>query len=734
MRKDDAELIRRTLAGDDTAFTMLVNKYHKHVHTLAWRKIGDFHIAEDITQDTFLQVYRDLAMLKEPDRFLGWLYVVTTRRCIAWSRKNQLHIRLAESINMTMKGKATYSRHVADEQAKTTVEAQREVVKQLLDKLKESERTVMTLYYFGEMTCEEIGKFLGVSANTIKSRLSRARQRLKKEEPMIRETLNSFQLSANLTENIVREMAHIKPVTPSGSKPLLPWGIAVSTLTVILLMIGVGNQYLLHFQRPYSFEAESEHTIEIIDAPIVLGIDSKPDVRNQVGRDGPSSKNSGAGSQDSETLLASTAGEAFVQHEKNTELCTQNMVAIGKALQTYRSEHGKLPLWLSALHRKYLTDKKILLCPADGNRGKPSYYRRTDPVLPVSYDYAQYDSGYQELTTEQLYIYGDVIPIVRCGHHANEDFACLNLGFSGGIYQSNATWAIYEPEVMYGSIGKAVAAFEVKLQDAPDDERIFELYPALIRLYVKDEQEEKANDLINRFKLVMGSEDIKDTFVLGDMFEAMDRHQDALQVYEEAEMQHPKNRDVFQRLAQLHEKLGNKEIAKVYQLKFDPALALIGKTVPNFSVTDLDGKPISLQDYRGKVVLLDFWAVWCPPCTDEIPNIRKVYNTYKDAGFDVIGVSLDREESKLRNYITANAIPWRQIFSGKGWDSPVSRQYNIKRIPAPWLIDQEGKLISHNGEVQIWRDLCRKRCGLNPWTKPERHCLISVKWFYSILR
>ena len=102
-----------------------------------------------------------------------------------------------------MKGEAAYSRYVADEQAKTVTEAQQKVVKQLLAKLQESERTVVTLYYFGEMTCEEISKFLGVSANTIKSRLSRARQRLKKEELIIREVLDSFQLSVNLTENIV---------------------------------------------------------------------------------------------------------------------------------------------------------------------------------------------------------------------------------------------------------------------------------------------------------------------------------------------------------------------------------------------------------------------------------------------------------------------------------------------------------------------------------------------------
>ncbi len=384
------------------------------------------------------------------------------------------------------------------------------------------------------------------------------------------------------------------------------------------------------------------------------------------------------------------------QNEKNIELCTENLVAIGKALQTYRKEHGELPLWLSDLHGKYLVDENNLLCPADENGGKPSYYRRTDPKLPVSYDYAQFDSGFQELTAEKHYIYGDVIPIVRCGHHANEDFTCLNLSLSANIYRSTAAWAIYEPEAMYGGFEKAIATLEVKLQDAPDDKRIFELYPALVRLYIQTEQKQKVDVLVNNFKSIMDSEHIKDNFTLGDMLEMVGRHRDALQIYEGLEKQGSNNRYIFQKLAQVHEKLGNVEIAKAYHIKFDPVLALIGKSVPDFSATDFDGKPISLRDYRGKVVLLDFWAVWCSPCIDEIPNIKKVYDTYKNAGFEVIGISLDHHKYEVRDYIKANNIPWRQIVSGKGWDSPVSRQYNIRSIPAPLLIDREGRLISHN--------------------------------------
>ena len=134
------------------------------------------------------------------------------------------------------------------------------------------------------MTYEEISEFLGVSVAAIKNRLYRARRRLKKEEPMIREALENFQITPNLTENIMREISRLKPVAPSGGKPLVPWTIAVSTVAVVLLMLGIGNhQYLSRFQKPYSFDAPSEMTVELIEAPVVLSLEAKPDIRTQLG-------------------------------------------------------------------------------------------------------------------------------------------------------------------------------------------------------------------------------------------------------------------------------------------------------------------------------------------------------------------------------------------------------------------------------------------------------------------
>lgn len=305
MKNNDVQLIHRILDGDDAAFAELVEKYQKQVHALAWRKIGDFHIAEEITQDTFLKAYQKLDELKKPQRFASWLYVIAANRCSTWLRKKHLRTQLLEDKDIAQPEKTTYSEHVLAENERITVETQRDVVKKLLAKLGESERTVMTLHYFGEMSCTEIGAFLGVSANTVKSRLHRAQQRLQKEETMIREALDNFKISPNLTETIMREISHIKPAAPSSSKPLVPWAVAASTLVVVLLMLGFGNsKYLTRFQKPYSLDANAEMSIEIVDAPIVANLESKPNVRTQIGSVDAQDKRYNAEQQPNDTAAA----------------------------------------------------------------------------------------------------------------------------------------------------------------------------------------------------------------------------------------------------------------------------------------------------------------------------------------------------------------------------------------------------------------------------------------------
>ena len=190
MRSADVQLIQRILAGDENALATLIEKYQRQVHALAFRKVGNFQTAEDITQETFLQVHQKLATLKDPTKFSGWLYAIANRLCIAWYRKNRLQTEALQEIYISEIETEAYSRYIATEHAKITAAAQQDLVKRLLTKLKESDREVITLHYFEEMTSSEIGEVLGVSENTIKSRLHRARQRLKKYGFMIQEALD----------------------------------------------------------------------------------------------------------------------------------------------------------------------------------------------------------------------------------------------------------------------------------------------------------------------------------------------------------------------------------------------------------------------------------------------------------------------------------------------------------------------------------------------------------------
>ena len=113
MVENDVQLIHRVLAGDEDAFSTLVRKYQKSVHALAWRKIGDFHIAEEIAQDTFLQAYKNLATLRNPNQFAGWLYVIANRLCLKWFQKKKTAVQSLEDTSVVEVEKSSYKRYVA---------------------------------------------------------------------------------------------------------------------------------------------------------------------------------------------------------------------------------------------------------------------------------------------------------------------------------------------------------------------------------------------------------------------------------------------------------------------------------------------------------------------------------------------------------------------------------------------------------------------------------------------
>ena len=345
MQPNDTELIQRTLDGDQTAFTRLVEKYQKGIHALAWRKIGDFHIAQEITQDTFLRAYERLSTLKDHSRFPGWIYVIASHLCTEWHRKKKYPIQSLETTDLAEIDKVSHSQYMAEKRDIETAETHREIVQKLLSKLPESERTVMVLHYLGEMTYETISKMLGVSQNTIKSRLNRARNRLKKEEALITENLSSFQLPSELTRNILDGISHINPTNPSTGKPFIPWMVSAASAVLILLLIGIGIQHLSLSFQPYDLNADSMLTVEIVDTPVNLIRKILPDTRNQLGSTDIPSESQGTGIHantfqdiDSTNIIPTIETEQPLSTERWTQLDSPGTIKVSSLFATKTNE------------------------------------------------------------------------------------------------------------------------------------------------------------------------------------------------------------------------------------------------------------------------------------------------------------------------------------------------------------------------------------------------------------
>jgi len=158
--------------------------------------------------------------------------------------------------------------------------------------------------------------------------------------------------------------------------------------------------------------------------------------------------------------------------------------------------------------------------------------------------------------------------------------------------------------------------------------------------------------------------------------------------YDKAEAEY---RTVLTRYGDVNQRLTQFVRGNLEGLDSERKLAIGGEPV-HFNVKSTDGKTLSPAAYKGKVLLIDFWATWCGPCVAEMPNVRQVYRKYHPKGFEIVGISLDQSREKLNQYVKTNQIEWPQYFDGKYWNNDIAVQYGIKSIPATFLVDRAGKI------------------------------------------
>ena len=137
----------------------------------------------------------------------------------------------------------------------------------------------------------------------------------------------------------------------------------------------------------------------------------------------------------------------------------------------------------------------------------------------------------------------------------------------------------------------------------------------------------------------------------------------------------------------------------------------VGAKFPDFDEKDLEGKPLSIARFKGKVVLVDFWATWCGPCIGELPNVLAAYEKHHPKGFEIVGISLDSDRAKLDKFIADRKMTWAQYYDGKGWQNKLAGVYGVNSIPATYLLDGEGKIIAKNLRGEALEEAVAKALG-----------------------
>lgn len=253
------------------------------------------------------------------------------------------------------------------------------------------------------------------------------------------------------------------------------------------------------------------------------------------------------------------------------------------------------------------------------------------------------------------------------------------------------------------------AVNKIKADDRPEVAKVADQFSMDIRVF--NSPDLSAEERVALIKEVVekvaaskfAQQDVSTATRLGDVLANSGQADQAGTLYDElAKMARDSDEAKFKRNAEIFEAIGRRVRLPGH------FMALEGKL--------LKGGELDWQSYRGKVVLVDFWATWCGPCIGELPNVKECYKKYHDKGFEVIGVSLDKSKDQLVTFLEKEQIPWEQMFdetvqASNGWNHPMVRHYGINGIPAAFLVDKEGNVVSMAARGEELPNLLEKLLG-----------------------
>lgn len=224
--------------------------------------------------------------------------------------------------------------------------------------------------------------------------------------------------------------------------------------------------------------------------------------------------------------------------------------------------------------------------------------------------------------------------------------------------------------------------------------------------------DEALNELDMLGELYAGTEEaLEARFYVGSIYYIMGNFEEAIKCFDEVLSngeeidQHFKSRTLYFKAKAV---LGTGDIEKakeiVAELKLiEPRAANAfgkelsgtlrpGMEAPEFNTTDFIGESISLSEYKGNIIVIDFWATWCDPCIQGFPEIKRMYKKFKGQGVQFIGISQDDEIEDLKAFVSMNQVKWPQIFEGMRWKGRISKMYNVEKIPMMYVLDRENKI------------------------------------------